>query len=110
MGREGNTQMANGVVEAPSEGYHDCTQECAQAHYDRAAWDYLNWLNGLTREERNRHFAEDKRLDWYLAHQRPSPRCTKCGNTVLERRWSSDHVDWQCLEATCREFWEWRAK
>ena len=102
--------MADGVLAAQDAGWHDCTPVCAQAHYDRAAWDYLNWLNGLTREERNRHFAEDKRLDWYLAHPRPSPRCTKCGNTVLERRWSRDHVDWQCLEATCREFWEWRAR
>ena len=102
--------MANGVVEAPSAGYHDCTPVCAQAHYDRAAWDYLNWLNGLDSEARDRHFAEERRLDWYMAHPRPATRCTKCGNTVLERRWSRDHVDWQCLEATCREFWEWKAK
>lgn len=106
--------MADELVAASDEGgsrsHEDLTIAEQQDLYDRAAWDYLNWLNGLTSDERRKHFAESARLDWYFAHPRPSPRCSKCGNTVLERRWSSEHVDWQCLEETCREFWEWRAK
>ena len=88
----------------------EARREATQDDYDRAAWDYLNWLNGLTHEERDKYFAESKRLDWYFTHPKAETRCTKCGNTVLEMKYSRDHVAWQCLEATCREFWEWRAK
>ena len=100
--------MASGVLET-LEPAHECTQECAQEHYDRAAWDHLNRLNAMTPEERKRHFAESDRIDWYIAHPRPGTRCTRCGSMVLERKWSSVHIDWQCLEPTCREFWEWKA-
>lgn len=96
--------MADGVVEA-SEPYKEFDQDM----YDRAAWDYLNWLNGLTSNKRERVFKESNRLDSCAAHPKPAVRCTKCGNTVLERKWSSSHTDWQCLEATCREFSEWKA-
>ena len=30
------------------------------------------------------------------------PRCAKCGEYVLEMKYSREHVAWQCLEATCR--------
>jgi len=43
VGGKGGAEMVASLLEAPSEGYHDCTPVCAQAYYDRAAWDYLNW-------------------------------------------------------------------
>jgi hypothetical protein len=102
--------MSDGRAESSEPPRHDCTQECAQEHYDWAAWDYVNWLNELSQKERDRYFANSKWLDLYFKHPKPSTRCTKCGEVVIERKWSKTHIDWQCLEPTCREFWEWRAK
>ena len=101
--------MASSLLETPARAYSDFTLAEQQSLYDRAARDYIAWLRDLSAEQVKTHFAEGKRLDWYFKHPRPSPRCQKCGETVLERRWSREHVDWQCLEPTCREFWEWRA-
>ena len=101
--------MSDRLGESDARLYESLSVAEQQDLYDRAARDYIAWLRDLTVEQVEGHFAEGKRLDWYVLHPRSSPRCQKCGETVLERRWGRDHVDWQCLEPTCREFWEWKA-
>lgn len=90
--------------------YESLTLEEKQDLYDRAARDYLDMLREMTADEARAYFKRMEYVDWQIAHPRPSTRCTKCGGFALERRYSSEHVSWQCLEETCREFWEWKKR
>lgn len=76
--------------------------------YDRAARDYLDRLREMTPAQAAAHF---KKLEWIENWQpEPSTRCPKCGDIVLELKWSEEHTSWQCLEPTCRNQWEWRRR
>ena len=94
--------------EESSEPRRDETQD----DYDRAAWDYLNWLNDMSQEEREIKFQQDRTVDLQIERikRQKAVRCPTCGEFALEMRYSREHTVWQCLEATCRERWEWRAK
>ena len=83
-------------------------REETQADYDRAAWDYLDWLNAMTPAEREKHWRYSDWVDRWQPEE--AVRCPMCGDTVLELKWSKEHTEWQCLEATCRNRWEWRKR
>jgi hypothetical protein len=86
------------------EDWRDETQE----DYDRACADYIERLRDMTPERVNAHFAK---LEWIKNWTGgAAARCIKCGDTVLELKWSADHIEWQCLEPTCRENWHWRKR
>lgn len=85
---------------------HECDAVCAQAHYDSAARDHLNRLDAMTPQEREAYWRKEAWVDAWVPE--PSTRCPKCGETVMELKWSATHTEWQCLEPTCRNQWEWR--
>ena len=84
------------------------TRAETQDDYDRAAWDYIDWLRDKTPEQARAHFAKVAWIESYDGV--PATRCPKCGDAVLELKWSKDRTEWQCLEATCRNRWEWKAR
>jgi len=88
--------------------YEDLTAAEQQAIYDDAAWDYINKLREMSPQQAAAHF---KKVEWLERWQpEPAVHCPKCGDVVLELKWSADHTEWQCLEPTCRERWEWRKR
>lgn len=99
--------MAPSLLAAQDEGgSHTCDAVCAQEHYDRAACDYLDRLREMTAAQAAAHF---RKVEWLEAYQpEATARCSKCGEIAMELKWSADHTEWQCLEATCRENWHWR--
>lgn len=101
--------MADGLLAAQDEGSsHTCNAVCAQEHYDTAARDYLDRLREMTAAQADAHF---RKVAWLEAYQpEATARCSKCGDTVLELRWSREHTSWQCLEPSCRNQWEWRKR
>lgn len=84
------------------------TRAETQDDIDRATWDYIDRLREMTAAQAAAHF---KKVAWVEAYTGSlATYCPMCGNTVLELRWSRDHTEWQCLEPTCRNQWEWKAR
>lgn len=91
--------MADELVETRAE---------TQADYDRAAIDYIARMSEMSAEQAAAHF---KRVEWIKNYQpEASTHCPMCGETVMELKWANGHTEWQCLEPTCRNQWEWRHK
>lgn len=95
-------------VESLSERGGDDWRDETQEDYDRACRDYIERLHDMTPQQVKAHFAK---LEWIKNYAgAPATRCPKCGDTVMELKWSANRTEWQCLEATCRYNWEWKAK
>lgn len=78
----------------------------AQDDYDRAARDYIDMLREMTAKQAEAHI---KKVEWIKSYMgTPATRCPLCGDTVMEMKWSEKHTEWQCLEPTCRNRWEWK--
>ena len=107
VGGKGGAPVAEMLLEAPSRLYESLTVAEQQDLYDRAAWDMLDWLNGLTAETRAKEFKRQEWVDRWKPE--PSTFCSTCGSYALEMKFSDTHIKWQCLEETCRKEWEWKA-